>query len=435
VADKLLVVSVDAMHYDDIAIAREMPGFARILAQASVAEVEGVYPSLTYPNHAAQITGCPPATSGVYNNTQFQPWARRPEWFWDSRLLQVPTIFAAARAGGLTTAAVQWPVTANEPDVDWLVPEIASPQVFAGLEDQYRQTTNTQSFERYVLPNISLIHNDGRKGRYLDMVDEVSAQILRNERPDLMFVHLTALDFARHAEGAHGPHVDRALRRVDAALSTFLDILEQTGERDRTSIAVVSDHGHLDVEQVTNLNVVLAERGFLRVSPTGELIDYDAYCLGGGLSGQIFLADGITPERRAQVAQLLAEIEADPRYRIEKFWTAEQARSDYGLDGPFTWVVESEPGVTVASALTGRPVVVAGDEGVPLKRGSHGHAPRHGGQPVLIVTGPAFTAGLDLGRRSMLDQAPTFAAALGLAMPTAQGTVMSDALVGSQVRV
>src|SRR5699024_6264362 len=107
------------MHYDDIAIAREMPGFARILAQASVAEVEGVYPSLTYPNHAAQITGCPPATSGVYNNTQFQPWARRPEWFWDSRLLQVPTIFAAARAGGLTTAAVLWRVTVDAPDAGW----------------------------------------------------------------------------------------------------------------------------------------------------------------------------------------------------------------------------------------------------------------------------------------------------------------------------
>src|SRR5690625_3422267 len=136
---RLLVVSVDAMQIDDLPFARTLPGYGRILEQASVAEIEGVFPTNTYPNHAAQITGCPPAVNGVYNNEQFQPErGTRPEWFWDSRLLQVPTIFSAARRAGLTTASVQWPVTGNEPDVDWLIPEIASPWLFTGLEDQYQ---------------------------------------------------------------------------------------------------------------------------------------------------------------------------------------------------------------------------------------------------------------------------------------------------------
>lgn len=427
--EKLLVISIDAMHTDDIPFARTLPAFSRLLAGASVAEIEGIYPSVTYPNHTAQTTGCPPATTGIFNNLQFQPGrGDASEWFWDAGLIRVPTIFAAAKRAGLSTAAVQWPVTGNEQHVDHLVPEIASPQVFDGLEDQYRQTTNEHSLEQYILPNLHLVRPDGRKGKYFDFVNHVSAQILREARPDLMFVHLVEVDTARHAEGSYGEHTREALRQVDATLGAYLAALEETGDLARTNIAVVSDHGHLDTEQHTNLNTVFAERGFLRTAEDGSLIDYDVFCLGAGLSGQMFLAEGISDERRAQVEELLAEIEADPVYRIEKFWTAAETRRDYGLDGPFEWVVESEPGVIVGMLWNRRPVVVRGEADYPGPVGAHGHAPRHGGQPVFIATGPAFRPGVDLGRRSMLDEAPTFAAVLGLELPDAEGAVLQDVL-------
>lgn len=426
---KLLVVSVDAMHTDDLPFARTLPAFARILERAAIAEVEGIYPSVTYPNHTAQITGCPPATSGIFNNLQFQPGrGDASEWFWDAGLINVPTIFIAARQAGLSTAAVQWPVTAKDPHIDWLIPEIASPQVFDGLDDQYSQTTNEQSLIRYVLPNLHLVEKERRKGKYFPFVNALAPQILRAERPDVMFVHFVEVDTARHAEGTYGPHVEQALREVDATLGALLTALTETGDVDRTNIVVVSDHGHIDTEQHTNLNTVFAERGFLRVDEEGRLLDYDAFCLGAGLSGQIFLGEGITAERRSQVAALLAEIEADPQYRIEKIWTAEQTRRDYGLDGPFDWVVESEPGVIVGMAWDRRPVVKKGEEDYPPPVGAHGHAPRHGGQPVFIGSGPAFRPGVDLGRRSMLDQAPTFAAVMGLDLPDAEGVVMTEAL-------
>src|SRR5699024_6829771 len=144
--------------------ARGLPGFARILENASVAEIEGVYPSVTYPNHVAQITGCPPASSGVLNNQQFQPHrGAGAAWSWDSSAITVPTIFAAARAAGLATAAVRWPATAHEQSVDWVGPEIASAWLFDGLEAQYRQTTNVASLERYMLPTLHRIETDRPK--------------------------------------------------------------------------------------------------------------------------------------------------------------------------------------------------------------------------------------------------------------------------------
>lgn len=428
-SNKLLVISVDAMHIDDLPFARTLPGFARILENASVAEIEGVYPSVTYPNHVAQITGCPPSSSGVFNNQKFQPQrGAGAEWFWDSREINVPTIFAAARDAGLVSSAVQWPVTARDESVNWLVPEIPSPWLFEGLEDQYRQTTNGASLEQYILPNLHLIHTDQRKGRYLEFASQLSVEILRRERLDLMFAHLVELDFARHAEGAYGPHVEEALRAVDATLCKYVSTLEESGDLASTNIVILSDHGHIDVTQHTSLNAVFAERGFLRIGSDGSLVDYDVFCLGAGLSGQLFVADDITPERRAEITALLAEIEEDPQYRIEKIWTAEQARQIYGLDGPFEYVVESEPGVAVGTQWNRPPVLVHCDAEFPSGVGAHGHAPRHGGQPLFIATGPAFIPGLNLGRRSILDEAPTLAAVLDVELPYAEGGIMSDVL-------
>ena len=429
---KLVVVSVDAMHTDDIAFAKTLPAFARILERAAVAEIEGIYPSVTYPNHTAQTTGCPPARSGIFNNLQFQPGAGdSSEWFWDARMIQVPTIFDAAYCAGLTTAAVQWPVTGREASIEWLVPEIASPNVFNGLEDQYQQTTNTRSLEKYILPNLNKVLEPGQKGRYFPFVNAVSEQILRNERPDMMFIHLVEVDTARHAEGTYGPHVEQALREVDATLGTYLQALEDNGDLQDTNIVLVSDHGHIDTEQHTNLNRVFKDRGFLRVDDSDQLIDYDVFCLGAGLSGQLFLAEDITDERRAEVGALLAEIEAKPEYRIEKFWTSEESSRDYGLDGPFDYVVESEPGVVVGMLWDRREIVIKGDEDYPAPVGAHGHAPRHGGQPVFIATGPDFVPGVDAGRRSMLDEAPTFAKLLGLQLPEAGGKPLNELLVSS----
>ncbi|QOR72405.1 alkaline phosphatase family protein [Ruania alkalisoli] len=428
--NKLLVVSVDAMHTDDIPFARTLPAFSRILERAAVAEIEGIYPSVTYPNHTAQLTGCPPARSGVFNNLQFQPGqGDASEWFWDAAMIRVPTILEAAQQAGLSTAAVQWPVTGNARGVDHLVPEIACPQVFDGLEDQYLRTTDAHSYERYILPNLSLIHTDKRKGKYFDFVNHVSAEVLRAERPDVMFVHLVEVDTARHAGGSYGPHVEEALRQVDATLGAYLDVLEATGDLQSTNIVLVSDHGHVDVEQHTNLNTLFVERGFIRLDAEGNLADWDVFCLGAGLSGQLFLADALPVERRRDIEALLVEIESEPQYRIEKIWTAQESLRDYGLDGPFEWVVESEPGVIVGMLWDRRTVVRAGDEDFPALKGSHGHAPRHGGQPVFIGSGPAFTPGADAGRRNMLDEAATFAHLLGLELPDCEGEVVTEMLV------
>lgn len=427
--NRLLVVSIDAMQTDDIEFARTLPHFARILGSASTAEIEAVFPTVTYPNHTAQITGCSPGTSGIFNNLQFQPGrGDASDWFWDHSLIRVPSVFAAAKEAGCSVAAVQWPVTVGADSVDWLVPEAWSWQGrYESVESWAQDIVSENVWEQYVQPHLEKIQWEPKR-KFNEFGTTVAEELIRHERPEVLFFHLVELDSARHAEGPYGRHVEEALRKIDGWLGRLFAALDEAGTFEETNIVLVSDHGHLGTEQHTNLNVMLIEQGFIRIDEDGGLIDYDAFCLGAGLSGQIMLAEDLSEDRRGEVEDFLAEVEAEPEYRIEKIWTAEEAQQKWGLSGPFSWVVESEPGVIVGMQWDRRAVVRREDEDFQGYLGNHGHAPQYGGQPVFIASGPDIAEGVDLGRRSILDEAPTFARLLGVELPDAEGVAMSGLL-------
>ena len=64
--NKLVVLSVDALLWEDLYIARNYPGFSRIMKQhCGVEQVLSVYPTQTYPIHVVQATGQNMMDSGV----------------------------------------------------------------------------------------------------------------------------------------------------------------------------------------------------------------------------------------------------------------------------------------------------------------------------------------------------------------------------------
>ena len=52
--------------------------------------------------------------------------------------------------------------------------------------------------------------------------------------------------------------------------------------------------------------------------------------------------------------------------------------------------------------------------------------PQKGPQPVLYAKGPSFAAGAELERCDIVDEAPTFARALGFEMPDTDGRVLRE---------
>lgn len=119
-ADHVILVSIDGLVPDAYLRPQEyaMPNLQALRASGSWAEgVIGQYPSLTYPSHTSIATGVRPARHGITQNTAFDAKNGSRQWLMDARLVKAPALWNVARAAGLTTAALSWPVTAGAPFV------------------------------------------------------------------------------------------------------------------------------------------------------------------------------------------------------------------------------------------------------------------------------------------------------------------------------
>ena len=75
----VIVVSFDALVFEDIEYAKNLPNFKKLLDGAAIIErVKTIYPSVTHPVHATLITGAPAGVTGIVNNLIFKPNAGLP---------------------------------------------------------------------------------------------------------------------------------------------------------------------------------------------------------------------------------------------------------------------------------------------------------------------------------------------------------------------
>ena len=119
-----IVISEDAMIYEDLATLKTLPAFGSIWDQAAIIKRNrSIYPTITYPCHTTMRTGCYPNRHGVINNEQTILTEVSSKWEHFNHIVKVPDIFDCAKKHGLTTASVFWPVTGNHPHIDWLVDE------------------------------------------------------------------------------------------------------------------------------------------------------------------------------------------------------------------------------------------------------------------------------------------------------------------------
>src|SRR5712692_1326929 len=113
----VIVVSVDGLmpetylHPD--AHGLQVPTLREIVRQGAYSEgVLGVFPTTTYPSHTSIATGTSPGTHGIVSNGTFDPLGvlpRASRWYTED--IRVPTLWSVARAKGLKTALVYWPVS------------------------------------------------------------------------------------------------------------------------------------------------------------------------------------------------------------------------------------------------------------------------------------------------------------------------------------
>ena len=430
-AKHLIVISNDAMVYEDVEILKTLPNFSRYWPQmCRVDRVRSIYPSITYPCHCTMMTGVYPDRHGVVNNEQIIMGELSSPWIHFRDAVCARTIFDYAKAAGLTTAAVFWPVTGNDPSIDYLVDEFW-PQLPGETTRECfaRSGSSPEVLEKVVDPNLHFVVNRDRQHPYADsFVMACASAMVREFKPNLLMVHPAHVDGYRHATGLFTERVKQGLYEMDLWFGDLVKATQDAGIFEDTDFILTSDHGQMNIVRTISPNVILAEHGLIDVDADGNFVDYRAFCKSTALSSHVYLKNPDDRTLRDEVYALLTDLCRQEVYGISRVFTAEEAQREEHLAGGFSFVLESD-GFSAFTNEWCRPYVRNLDvSDYRFGRATHGHLPEKGPQPTLFGFGPSLKPGAALEHARLVDQAPTFAHILGLEMENVDGRALDELL-------
>ncbi len=419
----VLLISIDGMKPEYVTGADEhhlrIPTLRRVLAKGAHASgVQGVFPTVTYPSHTTLVTGVWPAQHGIYNNTRFDPEHNLVgAWYWYAPQIQVPTLYTAAKADGLQTASVSWPVTVDATEIDTDIPEYWRTSEPVNPDDRLLMAALTR-------PNGELERIAARTGQpYMEGNDTTldgdrtrtvySLDILKQHRPQFMTIHLSSLDEAEHLHGPFSAEADADLEGVDGMVGQL--VAQELANYSNAVIAIVSDHGFAAVDHLVNLGVPFVAAGLIQTDGS-KVVAWKAQPWSAGGMSAILLHDPTDTVTRDKVGALLEKLAADPANGIEAVLDHDQTVALGGFPTA-AFVVTFKVGYVPGPALAS-PVVTPTP---PQLKGMHGYNPAT--TPAMhasfFLIGQGIAAGRDLGLVDMRRIAPTLAKLLGVALPSA----------------
>ena len=424
----VVVISADAMVFEDVETLSQLHALESVWDRtARVDRVRSVYPTITYPCHTTMMTGVYPDRHGIVQNEQQLMCVRSGPWIHMRESVGEKTIFDRAKENGLSTAAVFWPVTGNDPSIDYLIDEYW-PQRGESSEQCFRDSGSSEEvIEKIIRPNLKLVENRHRQHPFCDaFIMQCACDILTEFKPNLLMIHPANIDAYRHQTGLFSPKVTSGLHETNLWLCQLMKAADDAGILDKTDFFLVSDHGQLNIRRCIALNVLLAEKGLIDVDEQGEIRDWTAFVRSGGLSALVYLKDPADKEAVRRTRAVLEEIKASETAGIGEIFTEKEAREKHHLGGDFSFVIETDGYTTFANDWV-RPLVRPQDNiDYRFGKATHGYLPEKGPQPTLIAWGPHIRPGAVLPRAKLVDEAPTFAKALGIEMPGTDGRVLEE---------
>ena len=424
---------------EDVEYLRTRPNFSRLFRDcAQVKNMQTVYPSITYPAHISMLTGCRPGKHGIITNDELTDYDAFPRWHLESSKVQVEDVFAAAKRAGLTTASVYWPVTGNNPNVDYLLNEYFFYTLGETVEEGFARLGSSKEMQAIARKNYHLfpqpeerlagIDKCLRHNEFDDFLMACTCDIIRQYKPDLMLVHNSWIDTLRHSYGVFNHHVTEGLDAVDLWLGQVMEAMEEAGTLENTNFVLVSDHGQMDFSRRIKINVLLRRGGFINVDAEGKITDWRAFGQSNGMSATVFLKDPTDEKLYREVGDYLRLLASEEVWGFRIVRTEDEVRDLYGTYGGFAYMVETD-GYTAFSESWNEPLVNPVDlSDYRLGAATHGYQPEKGPQPVFVASGPAFRPGAVIEQAYTIDEAPTYAAIFGQTMPQAEGRVLCELL-------
>ncbi|MBI1200835.1 MAG: alkaline phosphatase family protein [Phenylobacterium sp.] len=369
-----ILVSIDGFRADYLDRGLT-PVMSALAADGARAAMRPSFPSKTFPNHYALVTGLRPDRNGIVENTMQDPdipgvtfrmsdraTVLDRRW-WD----EAEPIWVTAEKAGIVTAPYFWP---------------GSEAPIQGVRPHFYKTFDmaTPSTAR---------------------VDQVLAwlDLPAPERPQFVTLYFDVVDTAGHAYGPHSPEVNAAVADVDAAVGRLVDGLKARGLS--PNLVIVADHG-------------MAALSSDRVVYMDDVLPAGAY---HSLSGGAFMT--IYPEAGHE-----AEVDAALTARHDHFdcWRKAEipTRFHYGhnpREAPYFCLAATGWALTTRSYKPAHP-----------ERGNHGFDPYAAEMAaVFIGSGPAFRHGVRLPPFDNVDVYPLLARLIGVTPQPGDGSLQDVA--------
>lgn len=241
--------------------------------------MQPINPTVTWPNHTAMVTGVNASLHHVLVNgliinqrttTPPRVNAEAPK----SQLVAVPTVYDAAHQAGLTTAEVDWVAITDAKNIDWRFSERPHPD---GPIEQ-------DLIKDGVVSHDELVHFGKPSQAWRDRIyTRAAIDILEKHHPDLMLLHLLALDGIEHKTGFGNDSGRNTIAFLDDRVKEVIDAVRATGDLDRTTFIIVSDHGQQSVFKQLHPNVLLKQAGYQDASATDP-----TFCMADGGYALVF---------------------------------------------------------------------------------------------------------------------------------------------------
>lgn len=421
-ARAVLLISVDGLHPSYVIESRsfgvDIPTLTEFVAKGAYStSVVNVTPTVTYPNHTSIITGGTPAEHGIRTNTVFDPEGfEKAAWNWYGSQIRMPTLWDAAKAGGLTTASVLWPVSVAHPAIDYNLPEYWRTKKRASDSHLLYAVSTPRGFIEKVegIDKLFDAEDNTEEWSFDEKLTNVALAMIAEAKPQLLTVHLTSLDAAQHKGGPLKTNAvaRHALEKTDAMIARL--VAAQRAVHPDSVIAIVSDHGFHRVDATINLNAAFVAAGLIELGADGEVRSWKAYAWNSGGSASVVLKDNHDVATRSAVEAILGTLERDPDSGVASVLRGQAATAEGALENA-SFLVDAKAGSAMGGALTG-------DVVRPQFRttGAHGYRNTHPEMnAAFFVMGPGVEAGKNLGRIDIRQIAPTLARALGVSLPTA----------------
>jgi len=220
-AEHVFIISIDGGNPDEIQHSK-MPVLKKLVKEgAHTWLAKTITPSLTLPAHTSMLTGVGADKHKItWNN-----------WTPSNGIVLVPTIFAAAKQAGLSTA------------------------MFVGKE-KFRHLLQPGTVDEFNLNRAAsvVVAKSDSGGQELKKEENVFANIVASDaaayiiknKPALSFVHFTDPDTVGHRFGWGSPEQRKAFADTDAALGVLMKAIRKAGIAKKSVIIITADHGGHD---------------------------------------------------------------------------------------------------------------------------------------------------------------------------------------------